>query len=119
MSGDTLWFERRPGAVCTDADTELGPAILFGGVLAMDWFRVPPQAQHAAAGKECRVTDRFYGPDPRTGQGTVPHLWARGENIGVAELGGEFQFYSIDSWPEGWPRSTERAVGGVAGIFGL
>lgn len=125
MSTNTVWLEERsPGDLAARAKYEPGAprypdgaVVVYGPFYAMDWFTVPAETPHPAAGQRVRVTRRFYGPDPHmVGQGPqaeedyVAHLWAEGAGIGVAESPQGFAVYELTGWPAAECRTCEWRV---------
>ncbi len=118
--GDVLWLKpRAPGDQAARVRDDLDnchDAVVFGDLYeTADWVIIP--APFKWAGERHRVTRKFYGPDPYTGEGRVAHMWIEPIGLGFAEstdIGG-FPVYAIDSYPDRWPRKREMVSLGADG----
>lgn len=104
---ERIWTNRKPGDVaCEESDGPGGPparngTMLVAGFFATSVFVVPANTPgpvlglHPFAGRTVGVTRRFYGINPFTRSGRVPHLWAAEAQIGVAECPEGFAVYHL------------------------
>lgn len=132
MTTDTLWTQMRPfDRAMRSVDPDSGfpgalaegdrATVILSDFSAVDWLTLPDETPafdgrglHPLAGQRLRVVRWFRGHHPATGEGLVWHAVTREGDVAVAETVDGFIVYQASTYPEDWPRRSER-VRGVAG----